>query len=110
MPKATEPRSTATVEPHPAIVKAPTTAQAVATLPEAHAPGIVFGMPAAVYHDDPSLGASDLKRLLRSPADFWWHSKLNPNREPTPDSPSKPTARPGFLPDGPSLLLSVNGS
>src|SRR3990167_4707282 len=54
-----------------------------------HAPGVVFGMPAATYHDDPSLGASDLKRLLRSPADFWWFSKLNPNREPTPDSPAK---------------------
>ena len=26
------------------------------------------------YHADPSLGSTDLKRLLRSPADYWWES------------------------------------
>src|SRR5262245_8349396 len=56
-------------------------------------PGVYFGLPSAEYHADPSLGSSDLKRLLRSPADYWWSSAMNPDRQPTPDSPAKQKGR-----------------
>src|SRR5690242_14130853 len=56
------------------LTKAPQTAAL-----KPHAPGIVFGMPAEEYHRDPSLGSTDLKRLLRSPSDYWWESHLNPD-------------------------------
>jgi hypothetical protein len=58
-----------------------------------HAPGIYFGLPAAEYHTDPSLGGSDLKRLLQAAAVYWWHSHMNPERPPTPDSPAKQKGR-----------------
>src|ERR1051326_5015376 len=58
-----------------------------------HAPGIVFGMPSEDYHRDPSLGSSDIKRLLRSPSDYWWESHLNPDRPPDKDSPAKQKGR-----------------
>jgi hypothetical protein len=58
-------------------------------LPQPHPPGCYFNLPAATYHADPSLGGGDLKRLLRSPTDYWWESHLNPNRPPDTDSPSK---------------------
>lgn len=51
------------------------------------APGIYFNLPEAVYHADGRLGSTDAKRLLRSAADYWHHSALNPARpsvEPTP--------------------------
>ena len=43
-------------------------------------PGVYFNLPAADYHADPSLGSSDLKRLLQAPAVYWWHSHMNPER------------------------------
>ena len=58
-----------------------------------HAPGIVFGMPAEEYHRDPSLGSTDLKRLLQAPAAYWWHSHMNPDRPPSPDSLAKQKGR-----------------
>ena len=51
-------------------------------------PGIYFGLEAELYHADPALGSTDVKRLLVSAPDYWWHSRLNPARptetEPTP--------------------------
>src|SRR5262245_29067159 len=57
------------------------------------APGVYFGLPAAEYHADPSLGSTDLKRLLQAPAVYWWHSHMNPDRPPSPDSPAKQKGR-----------------
>jgi hypothetical protein len=34
-------------------------------------PGIYFGLPIAGYHSDPSLGSSNIKRLLQAPAVYW---------------------------------------
>ena len=56
-------------------------------------PGIYFCLPNTEYHADPSLGSSDLKRLLQAPAVYWWHSAMNPERQPTPDSPAKQKGR-----------------
>jgi PDDEXK-like domain of unknown function (DUF3799) len=56
-------------------------------------PGVYFGLPAAEYHADPSLGSSDLKRLIQAPAVYWWHSQMNPHRPPSPDSPAKQKGR-----------------
>jgi len=56
-------------------------------------PGIYFGLPSAEYHANQSLGSSDLKRLLQAPAVYWFHSHLNPDRQPTPDSPAKQKGR-----------------
>jgi PDDEXK-like uncharacterized protein DUF3799/SAP domain-containing protein len=58
-----------------------------------HEAGIYFNLPAAEYHADPSLGSSDLKRLLQAPAVYWWHSHMNPERSPSPDSPAKQRGR-----------------
>jgi hypothetical protein len=56
-------------------------------------PGVHFNLPAADYHADPSLGSSDLKRLLQAPAAYWWHSHMNPERPPSPDSSAKQKGR-----------------
>jgi SAP domain len=56
-------------------------------------PGIYFNLPAAEYHADFSLGSSDLKRLLQAPAVYWFHSHMNPERQPTPDSAAKQKGR-----------------
>jgi PDDEXK-like domain of unknown function (DUF3799)/SAP domain len=58
-----------------------------------HEPGVYFGMSAAEYHADPSLGSTDIKRLLRSPTDYWWNSHLNPQRALDTDSPAKQKGR-----------------
>jgi len=55
--------------------------------------GVYFQLPSAEYHSDPSLGSSDIKRLLQAPAVYWWHSHLNPERPPSPDSPAKQKGR-----------------
>lgn len=44
-------------------------------------PGIYFGMPDESYHADPSLGSTDLRRLLQSAADFHWEWRGNPDRD-----------------------------
>jgi hypothetical protein len=52
-------------------------------------PGIYFGLDADAYHADPALGSTDVKRLLVSAPDYWWHSRLNPARpEDNGDTPS----------------------
>jgi hypothetical protein len=43
----------------------------------------------AEYLADPSLGSSDLKRLLQAPAIYWWHSWMNPERPFVPESTAK---------------------
>jgi hypothetical protein len=48
--------------------------------------GVYFGLPSADYHADPSVGSSDLKRLLQAPTVYWWHSHMNPDRPPPPDT------------------------
>jgi PDDEXK-like domain of unknown function (DUF3799) len=45
-----------------------------------HTPGVYFGLPAAEYFADPSLGSTDLKSLLVHPAAYWQRSVMNPNR------------------------------
>jgi hypothetical protein len=57
--------------------------------PERREPGVYFGLPAANYHADPSLGSSDIKRLLQAPPAFWHHSWMNPARPASPDSAAK---------------------
>src|SRR5262249_20567053 len=52
-----------------------------------------FALPSADYHANPSLGSSELKRLLQAPAVYWWHSHMNPERSPSPDSPAKQKGR-----------------
>ena len=56
-------------------------------------PGVYFGLPSADYYADPSLGSSDLKRLRQAPAVYWWHSHMNPERQPSLDSPAKQKGR-----------------
>ncbi|KTS11452.1 PD-(D/E)XK nuclease-like domain-containing protein, partial [Methylobacterium indicum] len=56
--------------------------------PEPFADGVYFGLDEALYRADPALGSTDVKKLATSPADFWWGSRHNPNREPEKDSPA----------------------
>lgn len=44
------------------------------------ADGVYFGLDEDTYHADPALGSTDIRRLFYSPAEWWWHSKLNPLR------------------------------
>ena len=48
--------------------------------------GVYIGLDEDIYHDDPALGSSDMKRLAKSPPDFWWNSKFNPQWEPEKES------------------------
>jgi hypothetical protein len=57
-----------------------------APAPAVRQPGVYFGLPSAEYHADPSLGSSDIKRLLQAPTVYWWHSHMNPDRPPPPDT------------------------
>lgn len=43
-------------------------------------PGVYFGLDEDEYHADPSLGSTSIKKLLETPADYWWESQLNPMR------------------------------
>jgi len=54
-----------------------------------HEPGIYFGLSDDLYHADPALGSTGLKRLLSSAPDFWWQSPMNPAREPETETPAK---------------------
>jgi hypothetical protein len=60
------------------------------TTPKLDREGVFFNLPDAQYHDDDALGSTDLKRLLRSAPDFWWHSKFNPLRKPEEESTLSP--------------------
>jgi hypothetical protein len=70
-------------------------AQAAVKTPPAgvREPGVNFGLSMADYRADPSLGSTDLKRLLQAPAVYWWHSWMNPDRPPSPDSPARQKGR-----------------
>ncbi len=48
---------------------------------EQFAPGIYFGLDEDVYHADPALGSTDMRRLARDARVFWWESRFNPNRD-----------------------------
>jgi hypothetical protein len=53
-------------------------------------PGVYFDLDEVLYHQDPALGSTDIRRLLRSPPDYFWHSWMNPNRPPIdPDTPAR---------------------
>ena len=43
-------------------------------------PGIYFGLPEDIYHNDEALGSNDLKLVRKDPAQFWLKSKMNPKR------------------------------
>lgn len=51
-------------------------------------PGVYFGLNEEVYHRDPALGSSDLRKLARNPSDYWWTSYMNPSRPADKDTPS----------------------
>jgi hypothetical protein len=69
--------------------KAPAPAPALKT----RDPGVYFGLPMADYHADPSVGSSDIKRLLQAPTVYWWHSHMNPDRPADNDTPAKQKGR-----------------
>lgn len=49
--------------------------------------GIYFGLDDREYHRDTALGSTDIRRLLGSAPDYYWHSPHNPLRpsdDPTP--------------------------
>jgi hypothetical protein len=67
---------------------------AAAPMPVPREPGVYFGLSERDYHADPSLGSTDLKRLLRSTMDYWWQSWMNPTRHPeATDTPAKRQGR-----------------
>lgn len=51
--------------------------------------GIYVTLPEDVYHADPALGSTSLKKLVDNAPDFWWDSWMNPAREPEVDTPAK---------------------
>lgn len=51
-------------------------------------PGIYIGLPEDVYHSDPSLGSSNLRKVAVSPPDYWYSSFMNPVKEDDKDTPA----------------------
>ena len=51
--------------------------------------GIYFSMSDVVYHGDPALGSTGLKKLIDNAPDYWWDSPLNPARPEDDDTPAK---------------------
>lgn len=51
--------------------------------------GIYFGLNEDTYHADPALGSTDLKRLLASGPDYYWHSRMNPLRPKDTVTPAR---------------------
>jgi hypothetical protein len=51
--------------------------------------GVYFGMPEHVYHADPALGSTGIKKLIDNAPDYWWDSPLNPARPEDDDTPAK---------------------
>lgn len=51
--------------------------------------GIYFGMADTVYHGDPALGSTGIKKLIDNAPDFWWDSSLNPDRDEDDDTPAR---------------------
>jgi len=58
-------------------------------LPIPRDPGIYFNLDEQVYHDDPSLGSSDIHRLSNNPADYWFTSYMNPRRPADKSTPAQ---------------------
>lgn len=56
--------------------------------PEGRAPGIYFGLSNEEYHADPAISSSGIKKLLKSPLEYWHESPLNPSREKQAATPS----------------------
>lgn len=56
------------------------------TAPALHEPGLYAQMPEEEYHQDPSLGSTDVKRLLVSPECYWFNSSWNPDYVPDIDT------------------------
>jgi len=52
-------------------------------------PGVHFGMPAHVYHNDAALGSSDMRKLRRNATTYWYESTLNPNRPKEKNTPAR---------------------
>lgn len=67
---------------------ATTHATDLATIGKPRDPGIYFGLDEYSYHEDPSLGSSDIRKLAKNPSDYWWTSWMNPNRPPSKDTPA----------------------
>ena len=44
--------------------------------------GVYVSLPEAIYFAQMRLGSSDLGKLWKTPADWWWSSPYNPNIEP----------------------------
>lgn len=42
--------------------------------------GIHFDLNEEVYHRDPGLGSTDMRKLLINPSDYWYESPMNPRR------------------------------
>ncbi len=42
--------------------------------------GLHFGLPFSAYLDDLGLGSGDVRELAKSPSDWWWESRHNPQR------------------------------
>lgn len=54
-----------------------------------HAEGVYFGLSDVEYHADPALGSTDIRCLMRSPADYWWQSAMNPLCPEDNDTPAR---------------------
>lgn len=52
-------------------------------------PGIYFGLDESIYHADPALGSTSMKKLAESPPDFWFDSPHNPMREEDTDTAAR---------------------
>jgi hypothetical protein len=51
--------------------------------------GVYFGMAESVYHGDPALGSTGIKKLIDNAPDYWWESPLNPAQPEDDDTPAK---------------------
>jgi hypothetical protein len=94
-----------------AMAKNPTTAAAVSTTAPAtvskHLPdGIYIGLSSEIYHQDPALGSSNIRDLLKGANLYWHKSAMNPKRVKDKQTPAKivGTATHRLLLDGPELF------
>ena len=56
---------------------------------EPFAPGIYFGLDEAVYHADPAIGSTGMKKLADNPPDYWFYSPHNQMREEAEDTSAR---------------------
>lgn len=47
---------------------------------EGKAPGIYYDLPEEEYRADPAIANSDIRRILKSPLEYWTYSWMNPNK------------------------------